>query len=60
LGEMGTFAAHRHRRSPSCCMVGHRGRAYPKATQMQICDKTRQTGATMSPAQHLGIALILC
>ena len=40
LGEMGSFEAHRHRLSPSCCILGHRGTSYPKATQMKICDTT--------------------
>src|SRR5439155_3959553 len=39
-GEMRTFAADRHRRSPSCVILGYRGRSYPKSTQMKICDRT--------------------
>src|SRR5256885_8612600 len=39
-GEMGTLKTDRHRRSPSCITVGHRGRSYCKSPQMKICDKT--------------------
>src|SRR5262245_59655184 len=36
LGKMGPFEADRHRRCPSLCTLSHRGRAYPKSTQMKI------------------------
>src|SRR5262249_32909931 len=39
LGKMGPFEADRHRRSPSLCTLSHRGRAYPKSTQMKIATK---------------------
>src|SRR2546427_8961614 len=42
-GEMGTLKIDRHRRSPSCITVGHRGRSYCKSPQMKICDKTVPT-----------------
>src|SRR5262249_54988251 len=42
FGEMGTLKTDRHRRSPSCITVGHRGRSYGKSPPMKICDKTRK------------------
>src|SRR5256885_13727706 len=42
-GEMRTFEADRHRLSPSCVILGYRGRSYPKSTQMKICDRTIHT-----------------
>src|SRR2546427_7642801 len=39
-GEMRTFEADRHRLSPSCVILGSRGRSYPKSTQMKICNRT--------------------
>src|SRR5436190_22031731 len=39
---MRTFEADRHRRSPSCVILGYRGRAYPKSLQMKICDRTQE------------------
>src|SRR6266568_4687072 len=40
FGKMGTLKTDRHRLSPSCITVAHRGRAYCKSPQMKICDKT--------------------
>src|SRR6266849_3257179 len=41
--EMGPLKADRHRRSPSLCTLSHCGRAYPKSTQMKICDTTKKS-----------------
>src|SRR2546427_2416748 len=46
-GEMRTFEADRHRRSPSCVILGYRGRSYPKSTQMKICDRTIESAQAM-------------
>src|SRR4029453_8912230 len=44
FGEMGTLKTDRHRLSPSCITVGHRGRSYRKLPPMKTCDKTIATG----------------
>jgi hypothetical protein len=41
LRKMGPLEADRHRRSPSLCTLSHRGRAYPKSTQMKIATKPK-------------------
>src|SRR6266566_7612277 len=43
LRKMGPLEADRHRHSPSLFTLSHRGRSYPKSTQMKICDKTPLT-----------------
>jgi hypothetical protein len=39
-GDMGTFEAHGHGRSPSLFILSHSGRAYLKSPQRKTCDKT--------------------
>ncbi len=46
LGEMGTFEAHRHGRSPSLFTLSHSGRAYLKSPQMKTCDRTSRVCCT--------------
>src|SRR2546423_8117295 len=54
---MRTFEGDRLRRSPSCVILGYRGRAYPKSPQMKICDRTRRPALGRAvPAAGHGVA----